>query len=61
MTRNGTSLQVWFNKKTLYNKLCKQLNKEKDLMVHNNTVNKSFPSALDDTHKYGIGISSGTI
>ena len=61
MSQNGTSLQVWFNnpdeKKTesLYNKLRKLVNKERYLMV-----NKPFPCALENTHKYGIGISSGT-
>ena len=29
-------------------------------MVDQYTVGKPFPSALEDTHKYGIGINSGT-
>ena len=40
---------------SLYNKLRKLVNKEIYLMV-----NKPFPCALENTHKYGIGISSGT-
>ena len=66
LTRSGTTLQVWYNnpdqKKTesLYKKVQKLVNSDTYLMIDQYIVGKPFPSTLDDTHKYGIGINSGT-
>ena len=66
LSRSGTSLQVWFNNpdqrktETLYKKIQKLVNTDTYMMIDQYTVGKPFPSALEDTYKYGIGINSGT-